>query len=105
VGGLIEGPFGTTVSTRSGTVTSSSTLTAHKGYKVTWKTGIEFTGVAVGDSITINGTGNTVETLDSSTILYVTNNPGNNTTAVPYSAPVPYTYPSATTPGVLNKKE
>jgi hypothetical protein len=105
VGGLIEGPFGTTVSTRTGTVTTVATLTKNKGYKVTWKTGINFTGIAAGDSITINGTANTVETLDSSTIVYVTNNPGTNSTAVPYSAPVPYTYPSAATPGVLNKKE
>jgi hypothetical protein len=108
VGGAIEGPFGITVPTTNGTATTSSTDTKNKGYKVTWKTGTKFTAGTSweGGSITINGTAYTIANVAvTTTILYVTTNPGANTTAVPFAADFPYTYPDATAPGVLNKKQ
>ncbi len=108
VGGAIQGPFGVTVPNSTGTVTTSGTLTKNKGYKVTWKSGIQFTAGTSweGGSITINGTDYTIANVAlTSKILYVTTDPGANTTAVGYSAAFPYTYPSATPPGVLNKKQ
>jgi hypothetical protein len=75
---------------------------------VTWKTGTKFTAGTSweGGSITINGTAYTIANVAvTTTILYVTTNPGANTTAVPFAADFPYTYPDATAPGVLNKKQ
>jgi hypothetical protein len=108
VGGLIEGPFGITVPTTNGTATTSGTLTAKKGYKVTWKTGIKFTAGTSweGGSITINGAAYTIANVAvTATSLYVTTDPGANTTAVPFAADFPYTYSLATAPGVLNKHQ
>jgi hypothetical protein len=108
VGGAIQGPFGITVPTTNGTVITAGTLTKNKGYKVTWKTGLKFTAGTSweGGSITINGTPYTISPVAlTATILYVTSDPGANTTAVPYSAAFPYTYPAAVAPGVLNKKQ
>ena len=108
VGGAIQGPFGITVPTTNGTVVTAGTLTKNKGYKVTWKTGLKFTAGTSweGGSITINGTPYTISPVAlTATILYVTSDPGANTTAVPYSAAFPYTYPAAVAPGVLNKKQ
>jgi hypothetical protein len=108
VGGAIQGPFGITVADTTGTVTSSSTDTKNKGYAVTWKTGNKFTvGTSwEGGSITINGTAYTIANVAlTTTRLYVTTNPGANTTSVAYSAPFAYTYLGATAPGVLNKKQ
>jgi hypothetical protein len=108
VGGAIEGPFGITVSTTGGTAITTSTLTKNKGYKVTWKAGLEFTpGTAwEGGSITIDGAAYTIANVAlTTTTLYVTTNPGTNTTAVPFAADFSYTYPTATAPGVLNHKQ
>ncbi len=108
VGGAIQGPFGVTLPNTVGTVTTSSTLTKNKGYKVTWKTGAQFTAGTTweGGSITIDGTGYTIANVTlTAKILYVTADPGTNTTAVSYSAAFPYTYSLASAPGVLNKKQ
>jgi len=108
VGGAIEGPFGITAPDTTGTVISSATLTNNKGYKVTWKTGSKFTAGATweGGSITIDGAPFTIANVAlTTTVLYVTADPGANTTAVPYSAAFPYTYPAASAPGVLSKKQ
>jgi hypothetical protein len=108
VGGLVQGPFGITVADSTGTVVTSGTNTAHKGYKVTWKSGAKFTAGTSweGQTITINGSPYTIANVAlTATVLYVTSDPGANTTAVAYSVPVPYTYPAATTPGTLNKHQ
>jgi hypothetical protein len=108
VGGAIEGPFGITVPTTNGTAITTSTLTKKKGYKVTWKTGIKFTvGTGwEGGSITINGSAYTIANVAvTATVLYVTTDPGANTTAVPFAADFPYTYAAATAPGILSKKQ
>jgi hypothetical protein len=108
VGGAIEGPFGITVPDTTGDVITSGTDTKNKGYRVTWKSGLKFTvGTSwEGGNITIAGTQYTIANVAlTDTILYVTTDPGNNTTAVPYSASFPYTYPAAVAPGVLNKKQ
>jgi hypothetical protein len=108
VGGAIEGPFGITVADTTGTVTTSGTNTKNKGYKVTWKTGAKFTAGTTweGGSITIDGASYTIaDVAVTATTLYVTTDPGDNTTAVSYSAAFPYTYPLATAPGVLNAKQ
>ncbi len=108
VGGAIEGPFGITVATTNGTATTSSTDTKNKGYAVTWKTGEKFTAGTTweGGSITINGSPYTIANVAlTATTLYVTTNPGKNTVAVPFAADFAYTYPAATAPGVLNKKQ
>jgi hypothetical protein len=108
VGGAIEGPFGVTEPDTTGTVTTSATNTAHKGYKVTWKSGTKFTAGATweGGSITINGTPYTIANVAlTATVLYVTTDPGSNATAVPYSAAFPSTEPAAAAPGVLNKHQ
>jgi hypothetical protein len=108
VGGAIEGPFGISVPTTTGTVTTSSTDTKNKGYKVTWKSGAKFTAGTgwEGGSITINGSSYTIANVAlTTTVLYVTTNPGANTTAVSYAADFPYNYPLATAPGTLNKKQ
>jgi hypothetical protein len=108
VGGAIEGPFGVTLPTTTGTATTSGTNTAHKGYKVTWKTGVKFTAGTSweGATITIDGNPYTIANVAlTATVLYVTTDPGANTTAVSYSAPFPYTEPLAVAPGVLNKKQ
>jgi hypothetical protein len=108
VGGAIEGPFGITIPTTNGTATTSSTLTKNKGYKVTWKTGTKFTAGTgwEGGSITINGASYTIANVAlTTTTLYVTTNPGDNTTAVAFAADFPYTYPAAATPGVLNQHQ
>jgi hypothetical protein len=107
-GGLIEGPFGVTVADTTGDVTTSSTDTLHKGYKVTWKSGAKFTAGSSweGSTITINGNNYTVANIAlTTTILYVTTNPGASTVGIPYSAPFAYTFPAATTPGVVGKKQ
>jgi hypothetical protein len=108
MGGAIEGPFGITVPTSNGTAATSSTDTKNKGYKVTWKTGIKFPAGASweGGSITLNGASYTIANVAlTTTVLYVTTNPGNNTTAVPFAADFAYTYPGATAPGVVSKKQ
>ena len=108
VGGAIEGPFGITAPDTPGTVTTSSTDTKNKGYAVTWKTGIKFTAGTSweGGSITINGSSYTIANVAvTATKLYVTTNPGANTTAVAYAADFPYTYPAVAAPGILNKKQ
>ena len=108
VGGAIEGPFGITLPTTNGAVTTSATDTKNKGYKVTWKTGAKFTTGAAweGGSITINGASYTIANVAlTTTVLYVTTDPGANTTAVPYAADFAYTYPLAVAPGILNKKQ
>ena len=108
VGGAIEGPFGVTEPDTTGTVTTSGTNTAHKGYKVTWKTGTKFTAGTAweGGSITINGSPYTIANVTlTATTLYVTTDPGSNTTAVPYSAAFSSTEPAAVAPGVLNKHQ
>jgi hypothetical protein len=108
VGGAIQGPFGITLPTTTGTVTTSSTDTKNKGYKVTWKSGAKFTAGSgwEGGSITINGSSYTIANVAlTTTALYVTTNPGANTTAVSYAADFPYNYPLATAPGTLNKKQ
>jgi hypothetical protein len=108
MGGLVEGPFGITVPTTNGTAISTATLTKNKGYKVTWKTGVHFTAGASweGGTITINGTNFTIANVAvTTTILYVTTTPGTNTTAVPFEAQFSYTYPAATAPGVVSKKQ
>jgi len=108
VGGLIEGPFGITASTTNGTVITAGTNTKNKGYKVTWKTGTKFTAGTSweGGSIAINGSSYTIANVAvTATVLYVTTDPGANTTAVPYAADFAYTYPAATAPGVLNKHQ
>jgi hypothetical protein len=108
VGGAIQGPFGVTGPTTNGTVTTSGTLTKNKGYKVTWKGGIQFTAGTSweGGSITINGTDYTIANVAlTTTTLYVTADPGTNKTAVSYSAAFPYSYPLAAAPGVLNEKQ
>lgn len=108
VGGAIEGPFGITVADTTGTAITSGTDTKNKGYKVTWKSGIKFAAGTSweGGSITINGLPYTIANVAlTTTVLYVTTDPGNNTTAQPFSAAFPYTYAAATAPGVLNKKQ
>lgn len=108
VGGAIEGPFGITVPDTTGTVTTSSTDTKNKGYAVTWKTGSKFTAGTAweGGSITIDGASYTIANVAlTATKLYVTTNPGTNTTAVAYAAAFPYTYSAASAPGVLSKKQ
>lgn len=108
VGGLIEGPFGITVPTTNGTVITSSTDTKNKGYKVTWKSGSKFTAGTAweGGSININGAPFTIANVAlTATVLYVTTDPGANTTAVPYAADFASTYLLATAPGVLNKHQ
>jgi hypothetical protein len=108
VGGAIEGPFGITTPDTTGTVTTTSTDTKNKGYGVTWKTGSKFTAGTTweGGSITVNGSSYTIANVAvTATKLYVTTNPGANTTAVPYAAAFPYTYPAAAAPGALNKKQ
>ncbi len=108
VGGAIEGPFGVTEPDTTGTVTTSGTNTAHKGYKVTWKTGTKFTAGTAweGGSITINGSPYTIANVTlTATTLYVTTDPGSNATAVPYSAAFSSTEPAAVAPGVLNKHQ
>jgi hypothetical protein len=80
----------------------------HKGYKVTWKSGAKFTAGSSweGSTITINGNNYTVANIAlTTTILYVTTNPGASTVGIPYSAPFAYTFPAATTPGVVGKKQ
>jgi hypothetical protein len=107
-GGLIEGPFGVTVPTTNGTAITASTLTKNKGYKVTWKKGLKFTAGASweGGTITINSANYTIANVAvTATVLYVTTNPGANTTAVPFEAQFGYTYPAATAPGILSKKQ
>jgi len=108
VGGAIQGPFGITVPETTGTVITSSTDTKNKGYKVTWKSGTKFTAGASweGGSITIDGAAFTIANVAlTTTVLYVTTDPGANTTAVSYAAAFPYTYPAGSAPGVLNKKQ
>ena len=108
VGGAIQGPFGITVPETTGTVITSSTDTKNKGYKVTWKSGTKFTVGTLweGGSITINGAEFMIANVAlTATVLYVTADPGANTTAVSYAAAFPHTYPAATAPGVLNKKQ
>jgi hypothetical protein len=112
-GGLIEGPFGITDSTTNGYVTWAIAITTGKGYKVTWKQGAHFTAGALwkGSPITIGGTSQTVASCTTctptTTILYVGNpNPsGSATIQTSYSAPFAITYPAATAPGVLSKKQ
>jgi len=89
-------------------VITSSTDTKNKGYKVTWKSGTKFTAGASweGGSITIDGAAFTIANVAlTTTVLYVTTDPGANTTAVSYAAAFPYTYPAGSAPGVLNKKQ
>jgi hypothetical protein len=108
VGGAIEGPFGVTLPSTTGTAITSGTNTAHKGYKVTWKTGVKFTAGTSweGATITIAGNPYTIANVSlTATVLYVTTDPGANTVAVSYSAPFAYTEPLATAPGILNKKQ
>jgi len=108
VGGAIQGPFGVTVPTTNGAVTTSSTLTKGKGYKVTWKSGAPFTAGASWEGATIAIAGNSYTIANvalTTTVLYVTTTPGNNKTAVAYSAPFTYNEPLATAPGVLNEKQ
>ncbi len=103
-GGVIEGPFGINAAF-SGTVTTSGTHTANKGYKVTWKTGQKFEALASweGQTIVINSVSYTIaNVLPTTTGLYVVTDPGNQTTPVAYSATLPT--PAATAPGILNKK-
>jgi len=108
VGGAIQGPFGVTLTTTNGTVTTSGSNTKNKGYKVTWKSGAPFTAGASweGATVTIDGNSYTIANVAlTATVLYVTTDPGNNKTAVSYSAPFSYTAPLATPPGVLNEKQ
>ncbi len=103
VGGVIEGPFGTSEAF-SGTVTTSATHTANKGYKVTWTAGQKFVANAAweGQSITIESVVYTIaNVLPTTTTLYVTTSPG-TATGQSYSATLPTAL--ATAPGTLNKK-
>jgi hypothetical protein len=104
VGGAIEGPFGVPVK-YSGTVNTTKTLTAGKGYRVTWTAGEKFTAGTAweGLTITINGSNYTVaDVAVTSTALYVTTNP-NTQTHVAYDLTA--TTALAAAPGVLNKKQ
>jgi len=106
VGGFIEGPFGTTLSTTNGYVTTSGTLTAKKGYKITWVAGDQFTAGKSweGSTITIGGVGYTVASVAvTAKDLYVVQSPGANKIAQAYSAPFAITYPAAAVPGVTGK--
>jgi hypothetical protein len=108
VGGAIEWPFGITVATTNGTATTSGTNKKNKGYRVTWKSGPKFPAGTTweGGSVTINGASYTIANVALTTkTLYVTTSSGTNSTAVPFAADFPYTYPPATAPGVLNKKQ
>jgi hypothetical protein len=108
VGGAIQGPFGITVPSTNGTATTTGTLVKNKGYAVTWKTGIHFTAGTAweGGTITINGANYAIaDVAPTISLLYVTTNPGKNTTAVPFEAQFAYTYPAAVAPGVLSKKQ
>jgi hypothetical protein len=123
MGGLIQGPFGTTLATTNGQVewfATSSTIDTKVVYKVTWKAGPKFTaGTAwVGSTITLGGSpqtitnclvGTTAHCNPTATTLYVlAGNPSGAATegiAVTYSAPFSITYPAANTPGILQKKQ
>jgi hypothetical protein len=108
VGGAVQGPFGITVPETTGNVTTVSALTKGKGYRVTWKSGLQFVAGTAweGGTITINGTNFTIASVPlTATVLYVTASPGANTVAVPYAAAFPHTYAAAVAPGVLNKKQ
>ncbi len=103
MGGVIEGPFGIPV-TFSGTVSTSATHTANKGYKVSWKSGQKFAANTAweGGTITINGVAYTIANVEpTTTTLYVTTTPGTQT-SVAYSATLPSALASGA--GVLNKK-
>jgi hypothetical protein len=107
-GGLIEGPFGVTISPTTGYVITSSTYTAKKGYKVTWKGGAHFAAGTgwEGGTITIAGANYTIASVAlTTTILYVTTSPGTTTIAQAYSAAETTTFPAATTPGVTAKHQ
>jgi len=105
MGGVIEGPF-LAPATATGDVITSGTQTAGKGFKVTWKSGTKFTAGTAweGLTITINGSNFTISSTaaPTTTVLYATTNPTNQTVPVGYS--VSFTAGPATAPGVLNKK-
>jgi hypothetical protein len=117
MGGLIEGPFGVTLPTTNGYVTWATTITAGKGYKVTWKSGSKFTAGTSweGGAITLGNAAvpaNSAQTVANvavtATLLYVGNpNPsGSATIEVPYSIGFSSTpNPAATAPGVVGKKQ
>jgi hypothetical protein len=107
-GGLIEGPFGITVSTTNGTAVTTGVLVKNKGYAVTWHAGVHYTAGTSweGGTITVNGSNFTIANVAvTTTLLYVTTDPGVNKTAVPFAAAFPYTFPDATTPGVVAKHQ
>jgi hypothetical protein len=114
-GGLIEGPFGVTLPTTNGYATWAITLTAKKGYKVTWKSGPKFTAgtswegapITLGNAA-VSGSSQTVANVAvTTTTLYVANpNPsGSATIEVPFSIGFTSTFSAATAPGVLDKKQ
>jgi len=114
MGGLIEGPFGTTLTTTNGYVITTNVLTTGKGYKVTWKGGTKFKAGTSweGGSITINGVAYTISSCTScsltATVLYVTGSPTIpplSNIALAYAASETTTYPAATAPGVISKKQ
>jgi ABC-type phosphate transport system substrate-binding protein len=109
VGGLVQGPFGITVPTTNGTGEVHTTLTLHKGYELLWKSGVHFTAGTSweGSTITIGGNNYTIANVPlTTTILYTTTPVGTTNDAIySFSAPFAYTYPAATTPGVLSKKQ
>jgi len=88
VGGLVYGPFGTT-GPAVGYVLWTATLTAGKGYKVTWKQGDKFvTTWSPGSDITLAGQVVQLETNSTATTLYVNApNPGSATIAVSFAGP------------------
>ena len=108
MGGVIEGPFGIDEHF-VGTVTTTKTLTAGKGYKVTHTgtngpTDEDFVAGTSWEGLTINlnGTPYTIANVPlTATILYVTTNPG-TATGVAYTATAPAAL--AVAPGTLNKK-
>jgi len=109
VGGLIEGPFGISIPTTTGTATVHTTLTKGKGYEVLYKTGQHFTAGKTweGGSITIGGNPYTIANVaTTATILYVTTEPGTTNDAVlPFVADEPFTEAAAKAPGVLSKHQ
>lgn len=98
VGGLIIGPY-------NGAVTTSCTLTAGKGYKVTAvKPTVFFAGLAwEGKDLDLAGSENTVSTTAAPTvaILYVQNLPAN----CPGGGATSYAMEQNPAPGTLNKKQ
>ena len=109
MGGLIEGPFGITVPTTNGTGEVHTTLVRNKGYELLWKSGVHFTAGTSweGSTITIGGNSYTIANVPlTTTILYTTTPVGTTNDAIySFSAPFAYTYPAATAPGVVGKKQ